>query len=265
MNYVSGYDPDTNICWNFRNKGDRAWEWTHRKTCPVCTKKHGERDLICLGRCRSGRRWFWRTVNFTRSCREPDLESETAEQGFVDSEEQAWTDMLAAAVRLAEGRPASVVVTQDTASHGLKKLNKAKRAARPPPDTEDARLVEYLYGRWGGKHRILKRTKTRVYYNQIEENNWEASHEPRVGFIERAQLELPDDVEHWHDHKGRERHRYLFLRPPPPPEWHPEAPDLRELKAAMAAAHPDRGGSNGAFIEARKRYLAARQRSGAAP
>jgi hypothetical protein len=138
MNHVSGYDPETNICWNFRNKGDRARECAHRKTCPVCTKKYGERDLIYLGRCRSGRRWFWRAVSFTRSWRADDPKSKTAEQGFVDSEEQAWTDMLAAAVRLAEGRPASVAVTQDTASDGLKELNKAKRAARPTPDTSDA-------------------------------------------------------------------------------------------------------------------------------
>jgi hypothetical protein len=37
-------------------------------------------------------------------------------------------------------------------------------------------------------------------------------------------------------------------------------PDLPALKAEMAAAHPDRGGSNAAFIEARARYVAARRR-----
>jgi hypothetical protein len=36
-------------------------------------------------------------------------------------------------------------------------------------------------------------------------------------------------------------------------------PDLSELKAAMAAAHPDRGGSSEAFIAARTRYVEARQ------
>ena len=51
------------------------------------------------------------------------------------------------------------------------------------------------------------------------------------------------------------------LRPaPPPPAARSEAlPDLHELKVTMAAAHPDRGGSNAAFIEARKRYIAARR------
>jgi hypothetical protein len=39
----------------------------------------------------------------------------------------------------------------------------------------------------------------------------------------------------------------------------PEKPDLAQLKAEMAAAHPDRGGSNAAFIKARARYVAARR------
>jgi hypothetical protein len=34
---------------------------------------------------------------------------------------------------------------------------------------------------------------------------------------------------------------------------------LRRLKAEMAAAHPDRGGSSEDFIRARQRYLAAKQ------
>jgi hypothetical protein len=38
-------------------------------------------------------------------------------------------------------------------------------------------------------------------------------------------------------------------------------PDLHQLKAAMAAAHPDRGGSSAAFIEARQAYVAARRLS----
>jgi hypothetical protein len=37
--------------------------------------------------------------------------------------------------------------------------------------------------------------------------------------------------------------------------------DLRQLKAEMAAAHPDRGGSSAAFIAAREKYQAARRRA----
>ena len=51
-------------------------------------------------------------------------------------------------------------------------------------------------------------------------------------------------------HEARHNHRYRE-----------RAPDLRKLKAAMATAHPDRGGSNATFIEARSRYVAARRAS----
>jgi hypothetical protein len=40
----------------------------------------------------------------------------------------------------------------------------------------------------------------------------------------------------------------------------PELSGLATLKAEMVAAHPDRGGSNAAFIKARKRYVDARRR-----
>jgi hypothetical protein len=38
------------------------------------------------------------------------------------------------------------------------------------------------------------------------------------------------------------------------------ASELHRLKSAMAAAHPDHGGSNEAFIAARQRYLGAKRR-----
>lgn len=40
----------------------------------------------------------------------------------------------------------------------------------------------------------------------------------------------------------------------------PTPPSLPELRAAMADAHPDRGGSDEAFIAARQRYERARAR-----
>ena len=39
------------------------------------------------------------------------------------------------------------------------------------------------------------------------------------------------------------------------------APDLAALKAAMVAAHPDKGGTAAAFIEAQRRYVAAKRGS----
>jgi hypothetical protein len=41
----------------------------------------------------------------------------------------------------------------------------------------------------------------------------------------------------------------------------PATNDLRDLKQATADAHPDRGGSSAAFIEARRRYLKAKEES----
>ncbi|MBH0245845.1 hypothetical protein I3W98_28000, partial [Streptomyces cavourensis] len=49
----------------------------------------------------------------------------------------------------------------------------------------------------------------------------------------------------------------LHLNPPEIPSQ-PKPPSLAELKAAMAAAHPDRGGTDEAFIAARVRYERAR-------
>ncbi|MFJ9417255.1 hypothetical protein ACIRPT_24130 [Streptomyces sp. NPDC101227] len=43
------------------------------------------------------------------------------------------------------------------------------------------------------------------------------------------------------------------------------APHLTQLKAAMAAARPDRGGADAAFIAARSACEQARSRAGGAP
>jgi hypothetical protein len=39
----------------------------------------------------------------------------------------------------------------------------------------------------------------------------------------------------------------------------PQAPPIRELRRAMADAHPDRGGTTEQFIQARRRYQMALQ------
>ena len=56
-----------------------------------------------------------------------------------------------------------------------------------------------------------------------------------------------------------------FVALAPPPDWKKpraaDASDLAALKAAMAAAHPDRGGSTASFMAARARYDAARRQA----
>jgi len=52
----------------------------------------------------------------------------------------------------------------------------------------------------------------------------------------------------------------VWLDPPNMgPYYRPALPDMAQLKADMAAAHPDRGGTDREFIAARRRYERARQ------
>lgn len=99
------------------------------------------------------------------------------------------------------------------------------------------------------RFRITKKTPRRIYYL------------PRDGrpeqqrFVDRAVLERDGEVWRksagWWEPDGR-----VYLKPPVIEQT--QKPTLAELKAAMAAAHPDRGGSDAAFIAARQRYEHAR-------
>lgn len=125
--------------------------------------------------------------------------------------------------------------------------------------------VEFLYGieagHWEGNDdvwvphrvvsfRITKKTAKRIYYVAC---NW--GHRPPIRCVDRQQIETHGEI------RPRSRHwfepdNHLWLNPP---VIEPAAkPDLAELKAAMAAAHPDRGGSDAEFIAARQRYERAR-------
>jgi hypothetical protein len=92
----------------------------------------------------------------------------------------------------------------------------------------------------------------------------------RFGFVSRHRV--ADD---WPGPTWRELHDLqdkigwrnapeFFLKPRPSGWFDREPPpkiDLRELKAAMAAAHPDKGGSSAAFIVARAAYEMALRRA----
>lgn len=97
------------------------------------------------------------------------------------------------------------------------------------------------------RFRITKKTPRRIYY--VASRDWESR--PRVGFVDRRRIETDGEVysrnRHW---SAPDFHLYLN-----PPELEQSTkPDLGELKAAMAAAHPDRGGTDAEFIAARRRY-----------
>jgi hypothetical protein len=267
-NRTSGYDLETGICWQFRNKGDRHW----RCKCPTCSAPYSKRSLIMFGRCRSGRRWFWNAGTWEG----------VKAHGFEDSEEAAWANIRAAVIRLADNRPAVAAACHGYASDGLKNLNKTKRAARPPSEATDSKVVEYLYGYSRGgedtpghpvRYRITKKTAKRVYYVRqeewLDERGELQSHQPyaptddeRIGFINRQKLDANGEVHNHGVHWWRPDFRlYASLEAVLGDRYrHRDAePDLLKLKAAMAAAHPDRGGSSAAFIAARAAYVTARR------
>lgn len=120
--------------------------------------------------------------------------------------------------------------------------------------------VEYLYGiqaegydgndNWTPARivafRITKKTPKRIYYVRRDDGltTW-------IGYVNRQKFEADGEIynhsAHW---SFPEFHLYLN-----PPEIAQHAkPDLSSLKTAMAAAHPDRGGTDAEFIEARRRY-----------
>lgn len=118
--------------------------------------------------------------------------------------------------------------------------------------------TEYLYELWDtnwddgplGNYRVLrhpitKKTAKRIYFTRGG---------ARTAFIDRQQIEATGEIFY------RPIARTLYLREPEIP-GRPKSPSLTELRQVMADAHPDRGGSDEAFIAARARYEAARARA----
>jgi hypothetical protein len=308
------------------------------------------------GRCKSGRQWFWCTETFDYGADElRDL------HGYAASEEAAITAARAACTELAAGQPAGAAFRAGVASRALKRVNAAKRRARPPSGDRDARPVEYLYVPWtrydydyGTRSAgideipIVKKTPKRVYYEAG--GSWDKYEQVHtLAWIDREELEtdtrckeecprtIPvpqllcaphgSDFAHCVHFGQRERerecwmppgcadacpvdthgakcgrHGYTFAHCPHGhnagrcPRGSPagqagkhrdssyhgsdfyttceaaqaeldgyekhEPADLRELRMAMADAHPDRGGTAEAFMAARQRYKRAEARAG---
>ena len=260
----SGYEPKTGICWSFGNKGDNS---SYNKNshyhcrCPACIASHlrgekrlGQYETALFGRCRSGKRWFWSARKF----------SEEAVFGWIDTEEQATAAVMDAVRSLKTAPFMKAISRHECARDVLKEINEAKRRERPAPVTSDARITEYLYTRHGYKFRITKKTKKRVFYcreplpiGEREDIGIRSlAHADEIGVVDRQKLEQEGEVYNMAHCWSDDFHLY---RVPPSLREEEPLPDLRELKAAMAAVHPDRGGSSEAFIEARARYEAARR------
>lgn len=100
------------------------------------------------------------------------------------------------------------------------------------------------------KFRITKKTPKRIYYARRDDGQAVSTR-----FVDRQRIEADGEV------YSRTRgwwspDFHLYLNPPELEQA--TKPDLGELKAAMAAAHPDRGGTDAEFIAARARYQNAR-------
>jgi hypothetical protein len=138
-------------------------------------------------------------------------------------------------------------------------------------NTGDALPAEYLFSCDGRRIKafpIIKKTKHRIYYkrpgfqyyppNEPDEYvGYGYQIKDKISFVDR----IPDPRYRCHFGKGAQG--VLYAEPP----YHMLNIErvrqarlrLAQLKTEMAAAHPDCGGTNAAFIEARKRYVATRR------
>ncbi|WP_406004399.1 hypothetical protein [Streptomyces sp. NBC_00987] len=102
------------------------------------------------------------------------------------------------------------------------------------------------------RFRITKKTPKRIYYVRRERTPGEQE----IGYVNRQQLEADGEIYNHGAGGWWAPDFHLHLNPPVLEQA--RKPDLGELKAAMAAVHPDRGGTNEQFIAARTRYQRAR-------
>jgi hypothetical protein len=120
--------------------------------------------------------------------------------------------------------------------------------------------TEYLYELWDAnwddgpfgnyqilRHEITKKTAKRIYFTYSTGGH-------RTGYVDRQKIEADGEIYHGYTM------RRLHLAPPEIPHQAKPA-SLAELKQAMADAHPDRGGTDEAFIAARARYEQARAKA----
>lgn len=241
---------------------------------PTCPHPEGQ-DVArpWVGRCRSGKRWFW-TVRDYRYGRRERAEIDIQIHGVADTEAEALDAIGSALLRHLDGDPARVLCSAGTASDRLKEINEAQRAervaAKPRSEDTSAAPVEYLHSldlrssdaywvpdEWRRRtYRITRKTKNRVYY--------EKDFGRGEGFVDRAALERDGKVDLRHEYVGQAG-RTLYLRLPALPDQRVNSPNLSELRRLMADLHPDRahdGYDPVAYQAARSRYL--RAKAGAA-
>lgn len=213
------------------------------------------------------------------------------QQGWEDTEDGAIQAMRAAVIALGGADPGRTTGRPTWAAGDLKLINAAKRRNRPPSAETSGAPVDYLFGAWWspwvddytGEHdrrvipfRITRKTPKRIYYIRTEAGR--SGEDPETGYISRAEFEADTRQPPEHGwtrgeaageirtsrHGDHDYHLfatqaaaedYLF-RAERERQRQQEArePELKQLRMAMADAHPDRGGTSEAFIAARERY-----------
>ncbi|MFB7867406.1 hypothetical protein [Streptomyces sp. NPDC056069] len=122
---------------------------------------------------------------------------------------------------------------------------------------DDLVATQYLYELWDAnwddgplgnytilEHPITKKTPKRIYFTY-------STGVHRAGYVDRQKIEADGEIYHGYTM------RRLHLAPPEIPQQ-AKRPSVADLRKAMADAHPDRGGTDEAFIAARARYERAR-------
>ncbi|MEH0442487.1 hypothetical protein QA811_02130 [Streptomyces sp. B21-102] len=129
----------------------------------------------------------------------------------------------------------------------------------------DLAAVEYLYGIDASvaddsrfyepprvvRFRITKKTPKRIYYLRRDDGL-----RTETGYVDRQKIEADGEI--YNHGAGGWWAPDFHLHLTEPELEQAQKPDLAALKAEMAAAHPDRGGTEEAFIAARQRYERAR-------
>ena len=169
---------------------------------------------VWFGRCRSGKRWFWFAAAFSWDrdgihCTAPVCGYGWAahEHGWADSEQAAITSLSGAVIcyggvdpRLNKA-PDAFARGAGEAAAALKRINEAKRKARPSSGSTDTGMVEYLYSpEWWfddsesqtvrrlNTIAITKKTAKRIYFDASD--RWDRSAGLlTLGYIGRAELE----------------------------------------------------------------------------
>ncbi len=165
---------------------------------------------IMWGRCKSGKRWFWYAVECGQddrshygSCTDPAcFGAGPHEHGWAGTESAAVAEAAEAARRLVP-LPRWTLQRAGVAADALKRINAARRRARPASGGTDARPVGYLYvpctyvpfddylaetKRWVQEVPIVRTTAKRIYYDVS--GDWDQfSQVVKLGFIDRQAFE----------------------------------------------------------------------------